>query len=62
MAEWLVRETQHHLIAVGRRSDRRRSRIFANSRPFSFFSYCTLKLLFVVCSLVFAMRRFASVF
>ena len=37
VAEWLVRETQHHLIAVGRRSDPRRSRNFANSRPFFFF-------------------------
>ena len=38
MAEWLVRETQILLIAVGRRSNPRPSRISANSRLiFNFF-------------------------
>ena len=39
MAEWLVRETQNLLTAVGRRSNPRPSRICANSRFVSMFSY-----------------------
>ena len=37
MAEWLERETENLLIAVGRRSNSRPSRIFDNSRLLSFF-------------------------
>ena len=43
MAEWLVRETQNLLIAVGRISNPRHSLIFANSSLISVFSYCTFK-------------------
>ena len=49
MAEWLVRETQNLVIALGRRSNPRTSRIFANSRSISiFFLLHLLEWLFVV--------------
>ena len=37
MAEWLEHETQNLLIAVGRRSNPRPSRSFANSKVISIF-------------------------
>ena len=52
MVEWLVRDTQNLLIAVGRRSNPRLSRIFANSKFFSIFLLHFLELIFVVFSLV----------
>ena len=62
MAAWLVCETQIFLIAVGRRSNPRRSRSFANSRLILIFSYCTfLELIFFVLEPVFAKQSFASV-
>ena len=39
MAGWFVRETENRLIAVGRRSNPRPSRVFANSRLISNFSF-----------------------
>ena len=57
MAEWLVRETQNLLSAIGRRSNLIPSRVFASSILISVFSYC-----FFVFSLVFTKRSFASVF
>ena len=54
MAEWLERETENLLIAVGRRSNSRPSRIFDNSRLlFFFFLLHFLELLFAVLSLMF---------
>ena len=37
MTEWIVRATHNFLFAVGRRSNPRLSRVFANSRPISTF-------------------------
>ena len=53
MAEWLERETENLLIAVGRRSNSRPSRIFDNSRLLFFFLLHFLELLFAVLSLMF---------
>ena len=56
------REARSLLIAVAHRSNPKPSRIFANSKLFSvFFSLHFLEMLFVVFSLVFAKRSFASV-
>ena len=62
MVEWLVHETQSLLIAVDRRSSPRPSRFFAKSRLFFYFFLLRyLETLFVMFSLVFAKRSFASV-
>ena len=60
MAEWLVSEN-HDFCAVG--SSPRRRRIFTNSSlifTFSFWTFRTLELLFVVFSLVLAKPSCAS--
>ena len=49
MTEWLERETLFLLIAVGRRSNPRHSRVFADSTLISF-SYCFFKGCFLLCS------------
>ena len=61
VAEWLLRETQNLLIAVGRRSNSRSSRFFLLIRGLVLFFLHFLELLFVVFSLVFAKRILASV-
>ena len=61
MTEWIVRETQNLLIAVGRRFEP--YWVFANSMLISTFAYFTWYSCFlVVFSQVFAKRSFAPVF
>ena len=50
MAEWLVRQTQNLLIAVGRISNPRPSLIFANSSLISvFFLIALFRAVFLSC-------------
>ena len=63
MAKWIVRETQHLLIAIGRRSNPRSRRVFANLRLIYIFLLVLSRAAFRSCSrfpLVFSLSELLS--